>query len=505
MRDCSVGLFDRWARMLGQSSGLPIFLGNLEEAIRVVVNHVRESNLAEGDVYILNDSYLVGTHLPDISLVTPIFHAGGLVGFTASRAHWRDIGAKDPGSVVDTTEIYQEGLRLGPTCVVRAGVVQADIVDILQRNSRTPGLLHGDLLAQIAAARVGERGLSALIGRYSLETLTQAAAHIFEQCERLDREAIVAIPDGVYRAEGYLDSDGSGSEPVPVRVTVSISGSDMHIDLSGSSPQTRGCINCGRAQTISGCRVAFKMLINPHIPVTGGSFKPLAVQIPDRSLFDAQEPAACQYYFSPLGLLIDLIVKALAPAVPAQVAAAHFGDSMVLDFGRRSPNFFLMAEALAGGWGASAGQDGESALINNVNGGLRNMPVETIEAKFPIRLHSFSLRPDSGGLGRWRGGLGVRREYEVLEDRIFLTLHFERSVTPAWGLSGGSPAQGPCAAIRVNGEWESLPLRVSARPVPRGTVVRVETGGGGGFGPSAHRTLDAIETDVREGYITEGN
>lgn len=482
MQDSSVGVFDKQGRLLGQSTGLPIFLGNLEEAIHVVVRHVGADKLRAGDVFILNDSYLLGTHLADMSVVAPVFQEKTLLGFSVSRAHWRDVGAKDPGSPVGSTSIYQEGLRLGPTRIVKAGVLDEELLDILRRNSRTPDLITGDLQAQLAAANVGERGLLALAERYGLETLEQAAARVFAQTEALDREAVAALPDGHYRAEGFLDNDDVGTKPVKVCVAITIKGGEMVVDLSGSETQTRGSINCGYAQTISGCRVAFKMLVNPHTPVNGGSFRPLQVKVPEGTIFHAQEPAACQYYFTPLGLLIDLIIKALAPAMPEKAAAAHFGDSMVVDFIGTGSNFFIMAEALAGGWGASQQQDGENGLINNVNGGLKNMPIEVVEAKFPIRIKQFGKRASSGGAGRYQGGLGVVREYEVLDDDIFLTLHLDRSHTPAWGLFGGGSAKGPSAALSKGEGWQQLPLKTCMYPVAKGTRVKIETGGGGGYG-----------------------
>ena len=483
MQDSSVGVFDSQGRLLGQSTGLPIFLGNLEEAIHVVVRKVGLEGLHSGDVFILNDSYLLGTHLADMSVVAPVFQDRHLIGFSVSRAHWRDVGAKDPGSPVGSTSIFQEGLRLGPTRILKAGVLDEELLDILRRNSRTPDLITGDLQAQLTAAKVGERGLLALAERYSWEILEQAASDIFAQTETLDREAVAALPDGHYQAEGFLDNDDVGTSPIKVCVTITVKGSDMIIDLSGSEPQAKGAINCGLAQTISGCRVAFKMLVNPHTAVNGGSFKPLSVTVPERTIFHAQEPAACQYYFTPLGLLIDLFIKALAPAMPEQVAAAHFGDSMVVDFIGTRPNLFIMAEALAGGWGASHKQNGESGLINNVNGGLKNMPVEVVEAKFPIRIRQFGKRAGSGGEGYYQGGSGVVREYEVLADNIFLTLHLERSRTPAWGLFGGGKALGPKATLFRGESEKALPLKTCMYPLEKGARVRIETGGGGGYGP----------------------
>jgi N-methylhydantoinase B len=506
MKDCSVGLFDRDARLLGQAPGLPIFLGNLEAAIEVTTEHFGGADVyLPGDVYAVNDSYLTGSHLNDVSVFSPVFHAGELVGFCASKAHWLDIGAKDPGQAMDATEIYQEGYRIAPTHLYAEGKPVTETIEFLCRNSRLPRSVWGDMHAQIAACRTGERRLQALCDRFGADTVREAAQAIFAQSERLDREAVARIPDGTYRAEGAMDSHGPGGEPVPVKVAVTVAGDSMTLDLSGSSRQTPGCMNCGLAQTISGARLAFKFLFNPDIPVTGGTFRNLDVVAEKGSVFDAQEPAACQYYYPHIGLMIDLFLSALAPAVPEAVVAGQPADAMNVMFTGINPRTgerFVCGEATAVGWGAHAHGDGANALINYGGGDLKNFPVEVVESLYPLRIHSYGVWAGSGGAGRHRGGLGAEREYETLADGIDLSLWFERTRTPAWGLFGGEEGR-PTSVLVDRGDGPEPMLKVNRAPLPRGSRVTVRTGGGGGYGDPAERDAAALERDLVDGYVTD--
>ncbi|MGE5542022.1 MAG: hydantoinase B/oxoprolinase family protein, partial [Bacillota bacterium] len=387
MKDCSVGLFNEKAEMLGQSAGLPIFLGNLEECINTTIRMYGAEFFEEGDVLIMNDGYMTGTHLNDVTVFAPIFLDGRIIGYSANRAHWLDVGSKDPGESTDSTEIYQEGIRLGPTKIIERGRARRDIIDLIVRNSRFHEAAEGDMNAQISACLTGERRYKEVVARFGLDTVRAATVDIFTQAERLDREVISAIPDGTYEAEGCLDNDGQGDEPVRVHVKVIINGSEMIIDLDGSSSQTKGSTNCGFPQTVSACRVAYKALVNPQAPVNGGNFRALTVKAPPRSIFSAEEPTAVQWYFTPLGLLIDLIIKAVSPVFPDRVAAAHYGDSMCINFAGTDPRTgqpFLTVEATVGGWGAFGGGDGQNALINNVSGDFKNLPVEVMETKYPV-------------------------------------------------------------------------------------------------------------------------
>lgn len=502
MKDCSVCLFDKEVRLLGQSAGLPIFLGNLDECIKITTDLIGGiEQYKEGDLYILNDSYIGGTHLNDVTTFSPIFYEGQLVGFTATRAHWLDIGSKDPGYPMDATNIFQEGIRIPPTKIYENFKPLEHVIRLITTNNRFPEAALGDLNAQVAACRTGEKRFKELIDKFGLERIGHCIHDIFLQSEMLDREVIEKIPDGAYEAEGYLDNDGTNDEPIYVKVKVLVEGEHITIDLSGSSRQRRGQTNCGYAQTISACRVAFKDLISPSAPVTGGNFKTLRVVAPEGTVFHAVEPAPCGWYFTPLGLLIDLIIKALSPVMKEKAAAAHYGDSMVVTFaGKDNNSEFLSVEATAGGWGAFQGGDGPSALINHVSGDFKNLPIEVFESKYPIRINQYALRKNSGGKGQFRGGLGVIREYEVLRDETYVSLWFERSKTPAWGLFGGEPGQEPDVEIVSEHGSEHI-LKVNGKELNKGDRVIVKTGGGGGFGKYSLRRQEDIESDIRNEYI----
>ncbi len=504
-KDCSVALLDEHAEVLGQSLGLPLFLGNLEICVKLIAEQHGWDYFQDGDVFYINDSYMTGTHLNDATIIMPIFWRDERVGFAASRAHWLDVGAKDPGAPVDSCEIYQEGMRWGPTRLYEAHEAREDVIDVLRRNSRFGDTLIGDLNAQIAAGRTGEQRLRALFDRFGRKTIAAARDEIFRQTEAREREAVQAIPNGQYQAEGYLDDDGLGSDAVLVRVTVSIQDDTMTIDLRGSGEQTRGPVNCGITQTVAAARVAFKLLVCSEDSVNGGSFGSLDVSAPSGSIFHATEPAACAWYFTPLGLLIDLVVKALAPAMPDKAAGAHYGDSMVVTFAGLDPRHddtrYLMVEPTTGGWGAYQGGDGADSLINNVNGSFKDLPVEIFESKYPIRIESYGIRPDSGGVGRYRGGNGTFRRY-VLDADSQLSLWFERSKSTGWGLFGGGDGTPPDVVVEVPGRGPRRFLKVNSLNLSKGTVVTTYTGGGGGYGPASKRDSQRVRRDVLDGYVS---
>jgi N-methylhydantoinase B len=505
MKDCAVGLLDENHRVLGQSAGVPIFLGNLE----VVTEHTEREHGRDswraGDVWILNDPYIAGTHLNDVTVYGPVFAGDELVGFATCRAHLRDLGGMRPGLLTNSTEIYQEGLRLGATKLVEDGEPRRDILDIITRNSRYPYLVHGDLFAMIACVREGQARLDAVIERYGLATFRAARDDVFAQSERLERAVVASIADGVYEAEGYIDSDGVGEEPLRVHVRVEVSGEDILIDLSGTADMAKGPVNCGAPQAVAAARVAYKLLVNPDGPLTGGAFRPLSVIVRKGSLLAAEEPVPCSYYFTPLGMLIDLVAKAMAPVIPERIAAASYGDSMVVLFGGTDPRTgqrFSFSQPTVGGWGAWNGKDGQDAMINNVNGALKDLNAEVIESKFPIRVTKYAIRPDSGGPGQWRGGNGVEREFVFTGEDGYVNLWWDRSVTPAWGVFGGSSAAPPEVIINEGRPDERRIMKATGHPLLNGDVILTRSGGGGGYGEPSRRSVDDIMADIREGQIT---
>jgi len=500
-RDSAVALLDRHGQTLGQSTGVPIFVGNIDVCVKLALERYRE-DLAAGDVIMMNDPYIQGTHAHDVTVLGPIYYRDELVGFAASRAHWQDIGTIDAGSTMGSTSIYHEGLRFGPTRIVRKGKVNQDWLDLIRTNTRLKDVVVGDLNAQIAAIRTGERRLTQMLDRVGVAVFESAKENIFKQSAELDRAAVAAIPDGTYTAEGTLDNDGVVNEPVIIRVTVTIKGDRMIVDLAGTSGPVKGALNCGKEQTISMIRLAYKAMLSPNTPITGKSFPTLEVKIPDECIFNARDPAACEWYFTGLGLLADLIITCLGKAMPEKAIAAQYGDSMVACFVGADPRQgqWIAIEPTAGGWGAFNGSDGESALINLCNGSFRNIPTEVYEVKHAMKLEEFSIRRDSGGPGRWRGGCGVVRTYRALKD-VDVSLWFERSTTPGWGIHGGKPGQAPIIAIEGPGVRMGS-LKLKAHTIPEGTVVKTMTGGGGGYGLAKERPTEEVIEDVMDGFVS---
>ena len=503
-KDCVVALLDEKGEVLGQSSGLPLFLGNLQVCVQETAKMYGWDYFKEGDIFFVNDSFFTGTHLNDITIFAPIFWKGKLAGFSASRAHWLDVGGKDPGGSMDSTNIYQEGFRWPVTRLYENNEPRKEIIEFLRINGRFGYSLIGDMNAQIAAGKTGEKRFQGILDRFGTDLVSSARDEIFRQSEELEREAVRKIKNGTYYADGFLDDDGLGSDPVKVNMKVIVEDEKITIDLDGSANQTQGPVNCGFAQTISACRVAFKLLINPKRPVDGGTFKTLDVAAPKGSIFKAEEPAACQWYFSSLGLLIDAFVKALSSSAKELSAAAHYGDSMVIFIGGVDPrnNFpFLSVEPTCGGWGGFEGSDGADALINNVNGGFKDLPIEVFESKYPVSIFNYGFRENSGGLGKSRGGVGLYREYTINTDG-FVSLWFERSVTPAWGLFGGKDGLPPNVNIKIPNEDEKNLLKANGLQIKKGTVLTTYTGGGGGFEKPLDRDPENVLNDVKNRYVS---
>ena len=502
--DFSCGLFDRECRTISQADGLPMFLGNLSAAVRCLVADVGRDALRAGDVYLFNDPYAQGTHVNDVTTIAPAFDGDELIGFACTRAHWLDIGGKDPGGSIDCTDVVQEGLWLRSIRLYNAGQLDTSVWRLLEHNIRTAPRMLGDLRAQVAASRTGVEGFAAVFARHGARATDVAVAEIMRQGEQRARAAIGAMREGVYEAEGCLDDDCIGNGPLEIRVRVTVGGGEIEIDLTGSSPQNPGPVNAPYAATLCACRIALKAMTNPHIPATEGDFQPLRLIVPAGSMFDARYPAPTFMYHTHLIVLIDLIVKALAQADPSKAIAGHYGNLFGFILVGDDPDtgeMYIQQEPEYGGWGARSDGDGESALIFVINGDCRVIPAEVIEGRFPLRLERYELRVDSGGPGRWRGGLGTIRDFRVLDHDANMTVITDRSICPPWGLDGGLPAQ-PCQALVTANGHTSVHAKARYAPVLPDTLISLRTGGGGGYGDPQDRPAEDVRADVVRGYVS---
>ena len=506
--DFGCAIFDANVQMIAQGIGLPVFQGHLGFPIEATIQDRGLEAFREGDIFIHNDPYTGnGNHLNDVAMTAPVFWDGRLTGFVSVKAHWSDIGGPVPSSMqVGSREFRQEGLRFQSVRLLSRGELNEEVMRLIRGNIRTESGTLKDVQAMIAVCRVGEASFHEILGRYGRETVLEATAAYMAQSERRTRAALAAVPAGTYRAVGHFDNDGISLErPVRVEMAITVGDGGMTVDFAGSDSQVKGPFNCGDAITISACRMLIKCLTTPLDPVDEGCFRPLTVVIPPRSVLAAEEPAPTARYYVPVNLLLDLGLRALAPAMPAGVPAGSYGDQMpTIAFGThpQTGKLFIQGDLNAGGTGARPTFDGESAMIIFAGSTARNNPVEVVESRLPtIRIMRYTLRRDSGGAGRHRGGLGIEREYHFLQP-AFITFSLERKATPPWGLWGGK--DGAVNGVDITSPDGSLRQvrKATQHPIAAGEVVRIMTGGGGGYGPPSEREPDAIRRDVREGYVS---
>jgi N-methylhydantoinase B len=479
-RDFSCALFDARGALLAQAAHIPVHLGAMPGAVEAVA---RRMTLREGDVAILNDPYTGGTHLPDLTLVAALRHAGGPLFYVASRAHHADVGGSQPGSMGLATDIVQEGVRIPPTLLVRGGREVADIFDLLLANVRTPGERRGDLMAQRAALAVGLRRLETLLGRHGAARLTAAGRALCAGTERALRAALRSIPDGRYRAADVLDGDGCGARDVRIAVTLTVRGDAARLDFTGSSPQVAGPFNATEAVVRSASVYAFRCLLAADVPENDGLFRPLSIFAPAGTVVSARFPAAVAAgNVETSQRITDTVLRALAGALPGRIPAASQGTMNNLTAGGTDPRTgapFAYYETLGGGAGAGPAGPGASGIQVHMTNTL-NTPVEALEHSYPLRVREYSLRRGSGGAGRHRGGDGLVREIEVLAP-CRAAIISERRVHGPCGLRGGSPGKPGRNRLVRGGKAYELPGKVELELVA-GDVLRVESPGGGGWG-----------------------
>ena len=487
-RDYSCAVFDGDGHMVAQGEHMPVHLGSMPLSVEAAITHVP---MEPGDVVIVNDPFCGGTHLPDITLVQPVYMEGddAPTFYVANRAHHSDVGGITPGSMPLSNSIYQEGIRIPPLRLVRNGEVVKDILNLILANVRTPVEREGDLTAQIASNRTGERRLVAIAGKYGIDTVKSYMSHLQDYAERMIREAIKQIPDGVYKFEDCMDDDGQGNGPLPIVVTITIDGEKARIDFSGTCEQVPGSVNAIYAITLSAVMYCFRVIVPFSIPSNYGTVRPLEVVAPEGSLVNAQMPAAVAGgNVETSQRIVDVVLGALSQAMPGKIPAASYGTMSNLTLGGTDPRTgkdFAYYETIAGGMGARPSADGLNATHCHMTNSL-NTPIEAFEHTYPFRVRRYAVRRGSGGMGRFRGGDGIVREIEALGPAEVTILSDRRRHAP-YGLEGGEPGKvGRNVLIMPDGTERELGGKASVS-VEAGTVVRVETPGGGGYGSPRSR------------------
>ena len=502
--DFTVGLYTAKGDTVSIGLGLPSFIRGMSNTIKEKIKHFGE-NIGPGDILATNDAYITGSHLHHFTFSIPIFHEGNLAGWSCCMAHWPDVGGVLGGV---TTDIFSEGIQVPTLKYQTAGVINQDLVDIIRNNVRMPERAMGDLRAQIIAVTTGEKRFLELLDRYGQLPVLNAIDRIMDISEAKARAQTRAIPDGVYEAESFMDDDGVEiGKRVPIKVKVIKKGDRMTIDLSGVSPQVRGFYNSGPSTGISCAQVAYKCLTSAtDYPINEGSFRALETIVPQGTVVSAVKPAAMRWWMTYPMTVIDSIFKAMFAAIPDKVIAGHHADlglAMVNGISPKDGRFFLSSVGPSGGgWGAKHNEDGMSATVCMNDGDTHNNPIEQMEAKFPLMYLKHGLRQNSGGPGRFRGGLGTEQIIMARSGMNF-NAQVDRMHCQPWGLDGGLSGMGNQVNLNQSGEVldKFTNAKVLLKRLNKGDTFTLLTGGGGGFGPPDERDPERVKNDLRQEYI----
>jgi N-methylhydantoinase B len=511
--DYSCGLFDARGEMVAQGPDLPIHLGSMPDAVRAIVAAFA-ADVHDGDVFLHNDPYFGGSHLPDVNVVRPAFYEGRLLGYACLRAHWPDVGSATPGSYGAVTEIFGEGLRLPPLRLISRGAVNADLENVILANVRTPDERKGDLGAQLAATLRATERLKTLARRYGAEQLVGYMAHVMDYSERLMRATLKDLPDGEGVFEDFCDGDGIADDelgkdaPFRIRLSVKKTADRLIVDFAGTAAQVKGPMNAPLSVTASGIYCGLKTAVDPNnlIPPNSGCWRTIEIRAPKGCVVNATFPAPVVYANHEISHRVaDMVMGALARFMPDQVMACSQGTSAILTLGGVDPRTgrpYVSYETVKGGYGARPNKDGINCIASGISNTM-NTPVEIMEMAFPVRVERYEVNPDSGGAGRYRGGCGAIRVWRLLEGADATgALCMERMTSPPFGLLGGKA--GAAAAVKLttsDGVTRHLPGK-GAFSAPAGSVIEMITPGSGGFGPVAARDRAAIGRDLLDGYVS---
>jgi N-methylhydantoinase B len=501
--DFSAALCAGDGQMVAQAKTIAQHLGAIPEAMASVLDKF-EGDLHEGDVVIMNDPYHGGMHLPDIFMFVPIFHGGQRRAFAVVICHHTDVGGRVPGSnASDSTEIYQEGLRIPPLKLYDCGVLNTTLEALIKINVRVPDRVWGDLSAQFAAAQVGKRGLEKLMQRYGADEVDAYMQELLDYAERLTRQEIKTWPKGTYRFVDHIDDDGFSDNPIPLKVAITVNDDGtLLVDYTGSSPQVRGALNSTLSFTHSLTYLSVRCVLAKDVPNNVGLFRCIKVEAPEASVLNPVMPAPCAARALTGYRVFDTMLGALAQIVPDKVPAAGEGGNSVICISGLRPNRqpFIIVDMICGAWGGRPDKDGIEA-VTNASQNLSNMPVEVMEAEHPVRIEEYAFVPDSCGAGQYRGGVGVKRSYRILAEDALLQMRTDRVRFAPYGLSGGAPGGRSRNFMEIGNERRALPGKITTR-VDKGTLIIHEQAGAGGFGDPLARAPNEVCEDVLDGKIT---
>jgi N-methylhydantoinase B len=503
IRDFGLGIYDDQCRLLAEAPGLAIFTRSNDYGLQKTVEFIGAENMEPGDLMLTSYPYWSSAHPLDVLAVSPIFYKDELLGYTAIKQHWLDLGQKDPGYVLDSTDVFQEGLLLPAVKIYKAGVLDKELLNIIRFNSRLPDRVVGDMNAQISACRTGERRVADLVDRFGLETYREAVEAILDHGERISRARLAELPKGTWTAEDFADDDGIDKDTMlKMKCTVTVTDDEFIIDWSGSHPATRGPMNAPLGVTLGVSALAFKGVTSPDTPANDGNYRVLKVIAPPGELMHAIPPAPTFTIWAAL-LAPEVVLKALAQGMPDRIPACSGGDVFdVMGLGVHPETGLPWLEATneAVGFGGHAGSDGEDAIMHLTEPGCRNNPVEILETKAPWIIEDYYMRRDSGGAGKHRGGVGVTRTYRFLHPSIALTL-VKKTKTKPWGMNGGKDGENGHVIVRPGTAREEITGGIYDNFEAEEVLIN-SSGGGGGWGNPFERDPEKVLWDVKNDFVS---
>ena len=505
--DYASGIADVNGKLLTQGNGACGFIGLIAPMIQEIIQKYGKENLHPGDVYLINDPYMGGgTHLSDIGMVMPVFYQDELIAFIGNKAHWSDVGGMAAGSfTTDSSDAFQEGLRFSGVRLLDRGEICQPLLEMIKSNVRFPETSEGDMWGQIASLRTGYRRIGELCDKYTVDVVKESMKRLLAQGEKIARKRIAELPKGTWEMEEYMDDDGYGNL-VKLKVKLTITEDEFIADFTGSSPQVASPINTGYSSLCAGVKVIYMSILGPELAVNDGVFEPMRIFAEDGSVLRCHAPAPTSCYFESMIYSSDVVWRALAPVFPEMLGAGHMLSvcSVVLAGTKQgSGEPFLIVEPTGGGWGASAGKDGEVGQFCVGDGETYNVPVEMAENRYGIMVDEYSLHTDGAGAGEYRGGSGAVRSYRAMTDGQLFTASFGRNKFPAWGAAGGKDGSYNYFEFHDTDGTVEGPMGITARRVMnRGDVVRMVTCTGGGYGNPLKRAPERVAWDVKNEYIS---